>query len=328
MDVMAHDIIDYRPEHQPSFEQLNRVWIEEYFGMEPIDEAVLGKPEEHILQPGGAILMAKCEGAIVGTVALKFVRTGVYEFTKMAVDTQFRGKKIGLALAQAAIEKARGLGAHTIVLYSNTRQEAAILLYRKLGFCEVPVDGPYKRANIKMELPLVPAAYTIETATAEHANMLAVFGAKTFRDTFSAANTEEDMNLFVESNYTPEKLYQELTDPSSIFLVVYDGKTPAGYVKLRTGHEPVELGPQRAIEIERLYADAAYLGKRVGFTLMNAAIRHARMNKFEVLWLGVWEHNAKARDFYEKFGFEYFGSHIFILGTDPQTDLLMKKTLN
>jgi ribosomal protein S18 acetylase RimI-like enzyme len=330
MDVVACKIMDYRPEHQPSFERLNRAWIEEYFGMEPIDEAVLGKPEEHILQPGGAILMAEHEEAIVGTCALKFVRTGVYEFTKMAVDAQFRGLRIGLALAQAAIEKARGLGAHTIILYSNTRQAAAILLYRKLGFCEVPVDGPYKRANIKMELPLIPAqpnTYGIRRGTAEDAAELCAFSAKAFRDTFGAANTVEDMNLYVNANFTPEKLYQELTDPLSLFLTVYDGDTLAGYAKLRTGHEPAELDPRRGIEIERIYAGVAYLGKGVGLTLMDAAIHHARTQGFEVLWLGVWEHNLKARRFYEKHGFETFGSHIFMLGTDAQTDLLMKKKL-
>jgi ribosomal protein S18 acetylase RimI-like enzyme len=327
---MDCEIINYRPEHQPWFEQLNRVWIEQSFGMEPIDEAVLGKPEEHILKPGGAILMAKCEETIVGTVALKFVRTGIYEFTKMAVDEKFRGQKIGLALAQAAIEKAGGLGAHTIILYSNTRQAAAIMLYRKLGFYDVPLDGPYKRANIKMEFPLLPPqpeSYKIRLATTDDAALLCTFGAKAFRDTFGAANTEENMNLYVNANFTQEKLRQELIDPLSVFLTVYDGETLAGYVKLGTGHEPAALGPKRALEIERIYAGASYLGKRVGLTLMNAAIRHARMNGFEVLWLGVWEHNVKARRFYEKYGFETFGSHIFVLGTDAQTDLLMKKVL-
>jgi len=327
---MAYEIIDYRPEHQPWFEQLNRAWIEQHFGMEPIDEAVLGKPDEHILKPGGAILMVQREGMIVGTAALKYVRPGIYEFTKMAVEEKFRGLKLGQALTEASIEKARQMGAHTVILYSNTRLAPAISLYRKLGFYEVPVDGPYKRANIKMEFPLLPPQptnYVIQQATPQDAPLLATFGARAFSDTFAKENTAEDMKLFIESNYTTEKLHQELTDPLSVFLTVYDGPTLAGYVKLRTGHEPAALGNQRAIEIERIYADNAYLGKRVGVTLMNAAIRHAKMNQYEVLWLGVWEHNLKARNFYEKYGFETFGSHIFMLGTDAQTDLLMKKNL-
>lgn len=148
------EILDYRTEHQPWFEQLNRDWIERYFKMESIDFDVLQKPEDHIIGKGGSILMAAVDKQIAGTVALKYVSPGIYEFTKMAVDEEFRGQKVGRALAEAAIRKARRLGARKIILYSNTVLEAAIRLYEKMGFIEVPVDGPYQRSNIKMELTL------------------------------------------------------------------------------------------------------------------------------------------------------------------------------
>lgn len=120
--------------------------------MEPIDFDVLQNPQEHIIYTGGIILMAKYNNQIAGTVALKFVSAGVYEFTKMAVDEKFRGLKIGQALADAALEKAKALGANRIVLFSNTKLTAAINLYKKIGFKEIPLDGIYKRSNIKMEL--------------------------------------------------------------------------------------------------------------------------------------------------------------------------------
>lgn len=148
------EVVDYQPEHQPWFEKLNRDWIEKYFWMEPIDFDVLQKPEQHIIGHGGHILMAYWQKEIAGTVALKYVEPGVYEFTKMAVDEKFQGKKIGLALAKTAIQWARQKRAKKIILYSNTVLEAAIQLYLKLGFKEVPLDGPYKRSNIKMELLL------------------------------------------------------------------------------------------------------------------------------------------------------------------------------
>lgn len=154
MENIILDIIEYKPEHQPWFEQFNRSWIEHYFWMEPIDEQVLRFPDEHIIKKGGSILMATCNGEPAGTVALKFVEQGVYEFTKMAVDEKFRGLKIGKALAHAAITKAHELGARKIILYSNTVLSVAIALYRTLGFKEIPVDGVYKRSNIKMELQL------------------------------------------------------------------------------------------------------------------------------------------------------------------------------
>lgn len=154
MENVTVTIREYVPTDQPWFEKLNRDWIEKYFWMEPIDVDVLQHPDIHILKPGGSILMALCNEQIAGTVALKYVSPGVYEFTKMAVDEKFRGLQAGKMLALAAIQKARSLGAHTIILYSNTRLETAIALYRKIGFVEIPLDGPYKRSNIKMELPL------------------------------------------------------------------------------------------------------------------------------------------------------------------------------
>jgi len=145
-------IVEYKSEHQPWFERLNRAWIERYFVMEAIDVEVLQDPDGHIVSKGGSIIMASLDNTIVGTVALKYSGPGVYEFTKMAVDEKFQGRKVGRALAVAAIQKAGKLGGKKIILYSNTILVPAIALYRNLGFREVPIDGPYKRSNIKMEL--------------------------------------------------------------------------------------------------------------------------------------------------------------------------------
>lgn len=155
MESTIFKIINYEAIHQPWFEKLNRAWIEKYFWMEPIDFEVLQHPDKYIIKTGGYIFMAQFEQQIIGTVALKFVESGVYEFTKMAVDENFRGQKAGLKLSLSAIEKAREQRAQKIILYSNTVLNTAIQLYKRLGFTEVPLDGPYKRSNIKMELPLV-----------------------------------------------------------------------------------------------------------------------------------------------------------------------------
>jgi GNAT superfamily N-acetyltransferase len=154
MENVSLDIIEYLPEHQPWFEKFNRQWIEEYFWMEPIDVETLQDPDEYILSKGGKILVATYNKEIAGTVALKYVDPLTYEFTKMAVDSKFRGLKVGQALGEEAIKKARELGATRIILYSHTVLVPAVTLYGKLGFVEVPVDGPYRRSNIKMELNL------------------------------------------------------------------------------------------------------------------------------------------------------------------------------
>jgi GNAT superfamily N-acetyltransferase len=147
-------ILAYKPEDQQWFEKLNRQWIEKYFSMEPLDFQILLKPEEHIINEGGSIFMAFHDNVAVGTVALKRISASVYELTKMAVDENFQGKKIGRALAGAAIEKATEAGAGKVILYSNTILKSAIALYINMGFREIPVDGPYKRTNIKMQLIL------------------------------------------------------------------------------------------------------------------------------------------------------------------------------
>jgi ribosomal protein S18 acetylase RimI-like enzyme len=154
MENSAIKVISYKAEHQPWFEKFNRDWIEKFFWMEPLDFEVLQNPDEYIISKGGFIFMGLYENELVGTVALKFLSPGVYEFTKMAVDEKFQGKKIGKELSIAAISKAQQLQAKKIVLYSNTKLISAIALYRKLGFVEVPLDGPYKRSDIKMELLL------------------------------------------------------------------------------------------------------------------------------------------------------------------------------
>ena len=150
------EIINYRPEHQHHFENLNRAWIEKFFWMEETDRYVLENPEEAIMAKGGAILMASCDGEIAGTVALKKVNNNVFEFTKMAVDERFRRRGIAEALSYAAFEKAKELGATKVILYSNRILKPAITMYHKLGFVEVPVekDSGYERSDIKMEIDL------------------------------------------------------------------------------------------------------------------------------------------------------------------------------
>ncbi|MBL0182675.1 MAG: GNAT family N-acetyltransferase [Chitinophagaceae bacterium] len=146
-------IIDYRPQHQPYFEKFNRYWIEKYFVMEPVDEYVLTNPDEALLKPGGAILMATCDGEIAGTVALRKVDDSTFEFTKMAVDNKFQRRGIAESLSHASLRKAKELGAQTVILYSNSILTAAIRLYEKLGFEHVPVGiVEYKRSDVKMKI--------------------------------------------------------------------------------------------------------------------------------------------------------------------------------
>jgi DNA-binding MarR family transcriptional regulator/predicted GNAT family N-acyltransferase len=149
------EIIDYSPEFQDDFKRLNYEWIEKYFKLEDSDHQSLNYPNKKILQPGGHIYIARYNGEIVGTCALINMNNDTYELAKMAVTESARGKGVGWLLGQAAINKARQLGAKTVYLESNTVLEAAINLYQKLGFRKI-IGNPstYKRCNIQMELQL------------------------------------------------------------------------------------------------------------------------------------------------------------------------------
>ncbi len=151
-------IIDYRPEHQPYFEKFNREWIEELFVMEPVDEWVLNNPDKAILETGGAIIMAEYDGMVAGAAGLRKVDEETFEFTKMAVDKNFRRRGIAQAICYACFRKAKELGAKTVILYSNTKNAGAIKMYEKIGFQHTAVEkGVYERANVKMVIAIEKA---------------------------------------------------------------------------------------------------------------------------------------------------------------------------
>lgn len=167
----------------------------------------------------------------------------------------------------------------------------------------------------------------IKMATNADAELIADMSRKTFYETFVSQNTKENMDKFMNESFTKEALMEEVGEPGNIFLLAYDEKEPAGYVRMRENNNPPELGNRNSIEIARIYAATNAIGKGVGKTLMQKCIEIAQEKKKDVLWLGVWEKNNRAIDFYIKWGFEKFSTHIFMLGDDPQTDWLMKKEL-
>jgi DNA-binding MarR family transcriptional regulator/GNAT superfamily N-acetyltransferase len=149
------NITTFKKEYSKDFYNLNIEWLKTFFYVEPYDEEVLSKPETYIINKGGHIFFAKLNNEVVGTVALMPTsKDGVFELTKMAVSPHHRGFKIGQQLMQKCIDFAKEHGFNGLILYSNTKLENAIYIYRKYGFIEIPVevDSPYIRSDIKMEL--------------------------------------------------------------------------------------------------------------------------------------------------------------------------------
>lgn len=149
----------------------------------------------------------------------------------------------------------------------------------------------------------------------------------TFTNTYVAYNTPENMQLYINTYYNTERLLGELADTNMQYFLAYWGNELAGYIKLRTVDEPEELKGRRHIEIERIYVLTTLKGMKIGKQLIDYAVELARQQQYEIIWLGVWDQNAAAQAFYTKQGFTIFGEHLFVLGTEPQRDWLMKKEL-
>jgi|SRR5690554_6579694 len=167
----------------------------------------------------------------------------------------------------------------------------------------------------------------ITKATINDIHQLQNIGRQTFSETFSADNTAENMNKYMDEGFSIAKLTTELNDTNAEFyFATIDNKT-IGYLKLNFGQSQTELQDNNALEIERIYVLKEFHGKNVGQLLYDKAIQIARHRLSDFMWLGVWEENLRAINFYKKNGFVEFDKHIFKLGNDEQTDIMMKLKL-
>ena len=156
---------------------------------------------------------------------------------------------------------------------------------------------------------------------------LQTIGRQTFAETFSESNSAQNMAKYLEEAYSHEKLIAELNDINSMFYFAMYENEVIGYLKLNFGASQTELKDNTALEIERIYVAKAFHGKKIGQLLYDKAFEVAKEKKVEYIWLGVWEENHRAINFYTKNGFVAFDKHIFVLGEDAQTDIMMKLEL-
>jgi len=169
----------------------------------------------------------------------------------------------------------------------------------------------------------------IRRATVDDAKSLTDLSYTTFWDAFAhhPKNAPDDLAHYMRQAFSVEQIADELNDPRAVFLVAEIEGELAGYAKLVCDHIEPGISGEKPIELNRLYSQQKFLGQGVGQTLMDACFDLARENGFDTIWLGVWEYNPRAQRFYEKNGFREVGSHTFVLGSDPQTDLLMQKEI-
>lgn len=163
----------------------------------------------------------------------------------------------------------------------------------------------------------------IRQAQEEDAARLYGLASRVFYNTFAPDNTAEDMLLYMESAFSPERQRQEILDPQRITLVAFTDETLVGYVQFTEGLPEPCVTTAKPIELARLYVDETWHGKGLASRLLQEGLTRVQNRGFQTVWLGVWEHNPRAQKFYLKSGFKRVGEHIFQMGTDPQTDWVL-----
>jgi ribosomal protein S18 acetylase RimI-like enzyme len=168
----------------------------------------------------------------------------------------------------------------------------------------------------------------IRPATERDAAPLAELAERTFRDTFARSNRAEDMDSHCRKSFGEGIQAAEIRDPNRTTLLCHVGDHLVAFGQLRWASAPSCVSAAKPAEIQRLYVDAAWHGKGVAQALMDSLLDAAAAGGADVVWLGVWEKNARAASFYAKSGFAVVGDHVFIVGSDPQRDLVLAKRLS
>jgi ribosomal protein S18 acetylase RimI-like enzyme len=147
------EIRPYQPQWASHFERINAEWLRRHFSVEAVDQAMFADPQMHVLDPGGAILFALIDGEVIGTCALLKEAPGVYELSKMGVETGYRGSGVGRRLMDAAIAEFQRRRGKTLFLESNSTLKPALAMYESAGFVHQQAPKPgshYARSDVYM----------------------------------------------------------------------------------------------------------------------------------------------------------------------------------
>lgn len=343
-------IVRYQPRYRAAFRTLNIAWLDAFFVVEDIDEAVLSNPESYILNKGGQIFFALHGGMPVGCAALKHDGDGVYEFTKFAVDAGQQGKGVGAALMEAALKAFEAAGGVKLFLETNTKLEAARTLYDRYGWQEVAGErvSPYARCNCTMvwrgwpnqaipqtntadlknkQAPSAPATGSIPSEAAP--TCVTIRLTESAQDIAAATQLVRDFTSWLPVDLAFQNLDKELAELaakySHIFLadLEVDGtKTPVGIVAL------YDLGTdavgRKRCEMKRLYVSPKGRGFQVGEALCTALMAAAKEAGYSVMVLDTLARLPHAVALYRRLGFQECAPYYH----NPEPDVIyMEKTL-
>ena len=168
----------------------------------------------------------------------------------------------------------------------------------------------------------------IRKATVSDLETIQNISSQTFKETFAAVNTPENISNYVKESFNLKQLETELNNANSQFYIAYSDSESVGYLKINFGDAQTESINENALEVQRIYVLQNFHGKNIGQLLLDEVKKIAKSSGVDSVWLGVWEENYRALRFYTKNGFVVFDKHVFIMGNDEQTDLLMQFRLH
>jgi GNAT superfamily N-acetyltransferase len=169
--------------------------------------------------------------------------------------------------------------------------------------------------------------WNIRPARVEDALRLTELAERTFRDAFGPLNTPSDIESYCAGAFSREIQLNEIRNPVADTLVVEKDNGLIAYAQLVPSAPPTCVVGAVPIELKRFYVLQTLHGGGLAPVLMDAITRCAFDRGADVVWLGVWERNARAHRFYEKCGFRDVGEHRFLLGADEQRDVVMVKRI-
>ena len=167
----------------------------------------------------------------------------------------------------------------------------------------------------------------LKRCISEDFDVLRELSIRTYYETFAHLNTPEDMQAYLDEAFETNKFRNELEDCNCEFYFLFYNELLAGYLKLNEAPSQSDINDTDSLEIERIYITDEFQGAGLGSFMMKQAIEKAIAKNKKYVWLGVWEKNQKALNFYRRNGFYETSTHIFMMGEDAQTDFIMRKDL-
>lgn len=146
-----------------------------------------------------------------------------------------------------------------------------------------------------------------------------------FCETFAHLYRPEDLAAFL-GQFTPEAWAGEFNGPGYRFRLAEEDGEVVGFVKIGPSDLPIETS-RRAIELRQIYVMKDHHGSGVAQALTEWAIDKVREAGFEELYLTVYTDNHRARRFYDRHGFEAIGPYAFMVGSQADEDIIMRKML-